>query len=83
MNSYFFGVVEDRNDELRLGRCRVRVLGVHNSDKAELPTADLPWAIPVQPITSAGVSGIGFAPVGPVEGTWVVCVFTENDMQTS
>ena len=69
---WFVGVVENRNDPLRAGRCQVRIFGDHTSDKEQLPTADLPWAIPMLPITSASISGKGQSPVGPVEGTWVV-----------
>jgi hypothetical protein len=35
----------------------------------------------MQPITSAGTSGIGSAPLGPVEGTWVLIVFMDPDQQ--
>ncbi|MDP6845886.1 MAG: hypothetical protein QF460_02955, partial [Candidatus Nanoarchaeia archaeon] len=66
------GVVEDRKDPLMLGRCRVRILGWHTSNKSELPTNLLPWAQVVMPITSASQTGVGEAPVGPVEGTWVM-----------
>lgn len=78
---FHFGVVEDREDPLKLGRCRVRVIGKHTASKIDLPTQDLPWAMPMTPITSASVSGIGDAPVGPVEGTWVVIFFKDEDMQ--
>lgn len=69
---WFVGVVEDRNDDLKSGRCKVRIFGDHPSNKEDLPTADLPWAVPMQPITSAAISGKGTTPLGPVEGTWVV-----------
>lgn len=80
-NGFFWwvGVVEDRNDPMFLGRCKVRVVGYHTSDKAELPTYDLPWAYPLQPITSAAMSGIGHTPVGPVEGTWVTGYFRDGE----
>jgi len=82
MNSpLYFGVVEDRNDPLMLGRCRVRILGVHTDNLSDLPTKDLPWATPIQPITSAAVSGVGHSPMGPVEGSWVVIVFIDDAMQ--
>ena len=74
----YTGVVENRADPLHLGRCQVRIVGLHTDDKTLLPTEDLPWATPLQPITSAGVSGIGSAPVGPVEGTWVGIVFRDE-----
>ena len=79
---FYFGVVEDaRNDSLMLGRCRVRVVGVHTENKRDLPTDMLPWALPLQPITSAGISGIGTAPVGVVEGAWVMVTFIDSAFQ--
>jgi len=80
-NGGFFwwtGVVEDRQDPLQLGRCRVRIVGYHDSDKTNLPTDDLPWASMVQPITSAAMTGIGTTPLGPVEGTWVLGFFADG-----
>jgi hypothetical protein len=78
---FHVGVVENRHDPLKLGRCQVRIVGLHTDDRTALPTKDLPWAYPVQPITSAGVSGIGQAPVGVVEGTWVCIAFRDKDQQ--
>ena len=77
----YTGCVENRQDPLKLGRCQVRVVGLHNYDKTQLKTEDLPWAYPMQPITSAGISGIGHTPLGPVEGTWVVIMFRDDDEQ--
>lgn len=77
----YTGCVENRNDPLKLGRCQVRVVGLHNHDKNQLKTEDLPWAYPMQPLTSAAISGIGHSPVGPVEGTWVVIMFRDDDEQ--
>jgi GH24 family phage-related lysozyme (muramidase) len=82
MTQFYTGVVEDRTtDPLKLGRCKVRIFGLHSENKQQLPTADLPWAIVMQPVTSAAMSGIGFSPVGPVEGSWVVVMFTDEDNQ--
>jgi hypothetical protein len=75
---WFLGVVEDRNDPKTLGRVRVRCLGYHTENLVKLPTKDLPWAHPMNPITSATVSGIGQTPLGVVEGTWVVGFFTDG-----
>ena len=77
----YTGCVENREDPLRLGRCQVRIVGLHTDDKQVLPTADLPWAYPMQPVTSAAINGIGWTPVGPVPGTWVVVVFRDEDLQ--
>ena len=77
----YTGCVENRQDPLKLGRCQVRVVGLHNHDKTQLKTEDLPWAYPMQPVTSAAMSGIGHSPVGPVEGTWVVIMFRDDDEQ--
>jgi len=77
----YTGCVENRQDPLKLGRCQVRVVGLHNSDKTQLKTEDLPWAYPMQPITSAGISGVGHTPLGPVEGSWVVIMFRDEDEQ--
>jgi len=80
--NWWVGVVEDRNDPEELGRCRVRIFGFHTEDKNILPTKDLPWALPLQPITSAAISGKGTAPVGILEGSWVVGWFLDgSDMQ--
>lgn len=75
------GVVENRNDPLKLGRCQVRIMGLHTADKTILPTSELPWALVMQPATSAAMNGIGQAPVGLVPGTWVVVLFQDEEQQ--
>lgn len=75
---WFFGCVEDRDDPMRLGRVKLRILGYHTDDKEQLPTADLPWAMPIMPANSAGTSGIGWSPTGPVEGTWAWGFFMDG-----
>lgn len=75
----FFGVVEDRKDPLTLGRCKVRIFGVHPEDKTLVSTDQLPWAYPVLPITgSPATLGIGHSPVGPTVGTHVVGFFADG-----
>jgi hypothetical protein len=78
---FYTGVVENRQDPLFLGRCQVRVVGLHTEDKNELPTAALPWAYPMGPITSASMNGIGNTPLGPVEGSWVMIIFRDVEKQ--
>ena len=77
--NWFVGVVEDRSDPKSLGRLRVRCLGYHTEDLVKLPTADLPWAHVMNPITSATVSGLGQSPLGAVEGSWVVGFFQDGE----
>ena len=82
MNTKFYtGVVENREDPLKLGRCQVRIVGLHSENKINMPTKHLPWAIPIQPVISASMNGIGWSPVGPVNGTWVLIGFTDADEQ--
>lgn len=76
---FFYGVVENVNDPLKLGRVQVRLHGLHtdklieDDDNGEgIPTENLPWAIPLQGITSGAVSGIGQSPTGIVNSSWVV-----------
>lgn len=79
MNNIYFGVIEDRTtDNLKLGRCKVRIVGIHTDDKVSLPTADLPWAIVMQPTNSAANSGVGYSPTGLVEGTTVMVMFRDE-----
>jgi|688.fasta_scaffold03494_23 predicted chitinase len=75
---WFFGCVEDRDDPMRIGRVKLRILGYHTDDKEQLPTDDLPWAMPIMPANSASTSGIGWSPTGPVEGTWVWGFFMDG-----
>lgn len=75
---HFIGVVEDRNDPDKLGRVKVRVYSVHNSDKSLVPTELLPWAIVLNPVTSASMSGVGRSPTGIVEGSWVFGIFLDE-----
>lgn len=71
--AWFFGVVENRNDPLKLGRCQVRVFTWHTGDKALIPTEDLPWAHPEIPLGKTDVEP-------PVEGTWVRGYFLDVEL---
>jgi len=81
---WFTGVVEDRLDPMKLGRVRVRIAGLHTEVRElglteGIPVEELPWAHPMQPLTSAAMNGIGTTPLGPVEGTWVVGFFRDGE----
>ena len=73
------GIVEDRNDPAYMGRYRVRIFGYHTANKEQLPTENLPWSVPMQPVTSAAISGVGSSPTGLVEGSAVVGFFIDGD----
>ena len=75
---WFNGVVEDRQDPQKLGRLRVRCVGIHTDNKDDLPTSDLPWSQLIHPITSSGISGLGSSPGFVVEGTWVFGYFRDG-----
>jgi hypothetical protein len=77
--NWWTGVVEDRDDPEKLGRCRVRIFGWHTEDTKLLPTNELAWALPMQSVTSAAASGVGSTPIGIVTGSWVVGFFLDGD----
>jgi len=76
-----FYVAEVRNikdDPTKSGRVRVRLYG-HNDDEQNIKDDDLPWALPLQPITSAATDRIGIIPTGLRVGSRVIVTFLEND----
>lgn len=75
---WFFGVVEDRNDPLKMGRVRVRCYYWHTEDKAQVPTDKLPWAQVLTPVQNSAMGDIGETPLGVVEGTWVFGFFMDG-----
>ena len=70
--NWWVGVVESRNDPLKLGRCRVRIFGYHTENKQLIPTADLPWAACLVSPNSTQ----NFSP--PKEGEYVVGFFADG-----
>jgi hypothetical protein len=76
---WWMGVVEDRRDTKKVGRCRVRILGCHTENKQLIPTCELHWAYPYQPLTwNQAMNGLGHSPTGPAEGTWVFGFFKDG-----
>ena len=78
--TWWMGVVEDRDDPLKLGRCRVRCYHWHTDDTALLPTDKLPWAQPMCPLTNGATQDIGETPLGIQVGTWVVGFFMDGKL---
>jgi len=79
MNQFYIAVVEDRNDPLKLGRVRVRVINVHSEDrKSDVPIDSLPWSYVMQP-PNTSTSGAPLSQL--VEGTWVIVMYMDNNLQ--
>ena len=74
---WFTGVVENRNDPAKLGRVQVRCLGYHTEDLIDIPSADLPWAHVMHPVTDPAMQGLGNSPSFLTEGTWVIGFFRD------
>jgi hypothetical protein len=70
--TWFIGIVEDRQDPLKLGRCRVRCVGWHAEDKMQLPTEMLPWAMVTYPINNTNT-------YAPKEGDMVFGFFADGE----
>ena len=70
--TWWIGVVESRQDPLKLGRCRVRCVGWHADDKMRLPTEDLPWAMPSFPVNNSNT-------YTPKEGDMVFGFFVDGE----
>lgn len=81
--TWFAGVVEDREDPMKLGRVRVRVYGQHPYSKVQgdikgIATQELLWMPVAQDITSAAISGVGQSPTGMVTGTHVFGLYLDR-----
>lgn len=72
---WYMGVVEDlMSDPVKIGRAKVRCIGIHTPDKDVLPTHALPWAFPLAPVTQAGM-----LPNYKV-GDWVMGFFLDGEL---
>jgi hypothetical protein len=75
---WFIGVVEDRNDPLKLGRVKVRIYDLHTSNKALMPTDQIPWANIMMPAYSPSFQKVGLSPTGLTVGTTVLGFFMDG-----
>jgi len=66
--TWFTGIIKDIDDKENLNRVKVQALGFYADD---IPTADLPWATVMMPVTAASLQGNGGNHHLEV-GTWVV-----------
>ena len=69
---WWVGVVEDRKDPLKLGRCKVRIVGWHSADKMSLPTEKLPFAQAMLPLNNPH-------PYAPKESDMVMGFFLDGE----
>ena len=69
---WWTGIVENRNDPLKMGQCQVRCVGWDADNKMYLPTEDLPWAKPLLPVNGTEV-------YAPKEGDMVIGFFIDGE----
>ena len=78
------GVVEDRNDPEKLGRCKIRVIGIHDilntkNQQEGILTKELPWAEAAMGLLEGSISGFGLWSV-PLQGSHVFLFFENGNM---
>lgn len=78
--NWWVGEVINVNDPHQSGRVQIRVYGRHDN-KTAIPDEALPWALPIQPVTSAAHGRIGTAPVGLVKGSRVLGYWADEYFQ--
>lgn len=71
---WWVGVIESLDDPLKIGRAKVRIIGWHTPDEKQLSTNDLPWGVPVVPVTQAGAVP-NYRP-----GDWVIGFFLDGPL---
>jgi hypothetical protein len=50
---WWLGTIESRMDPLNVGRCQVRIKGLHDNTKTKVSTESLPWAQPLYPTNNS------------------------------
>ena len=84
-NGIYRGVIEDNNDPEQLGRCKIRIWGIHDELKSSeqkegIPTDILPWGEPCLGLIEGSVSGHGMFSV-PLKGSHVFCFFENGNWE--
>lgn len=76
------GTVDDDKNNKGGYRYKVRIVGNHPGDKKILPTAALPWATVMMPVTSPFMPGnIAGSGCQLIEGCWVTGFYVDADKQ--
>lgn len=71
---WWIGTIENRMDPLNVGRCQVRIKGLHDYRKTIVPTESLPWAQPLFPVNNSFST-----PSTLKEGDMVMGFFMDGD----
>jgi len=84
LNGIYRGVIEDNVDPDKMGRCKIRIFGIHTPKKTKtltegIPTDELPWADPVMGLFEGSVSGFGAWTV-PLQGSHVYIFFESGNI---
>ena len=75
----YIAEVRDIKDPLYSGRVKVRLYGL-NDNEQDVKDENLPWAMPIQDITSPATGKAGKAPVGLVVGSRVIVTYLSSDV---
>lgn len=78
--SWWIAKVVNVKDPDQSGRVQIRIFGKHD-DSTNIPDKDLPWAMPLQPVTSPAIGKLGTAPLGLVKDSKVVGFWADSDQQ--
>ena len=82
IENWFTAIVVSIADPLNAGRVQIRCYEYHEVDtNSQLKDADLPWAMPIMPLTSANAGGVGTSATGLLVGSWVLGFFRDTDLQ--
>ena len=69
--TWWVGVVENIEDPLKIGRCKIRIFGWHTDNLQLLPTKELPWASAAQATNGSGSFSV------PTPGDYVTGYFAD------
>ena len=84
LNGIYRGVIEDNKDPEKMGRCKIRVFGIHTPSTSKddldgIPTDELPWSEPALGLFEGSVSGYGGWTI-PLQGSHVFLFFENGHM---
>lgn len=75
-----YAEVRNIMDPWESGRVQLRIYGHHDNEE-KVKDDDLPWALPIQDITSAATERVGTSPTGLLVGSRVLITYAEDDVE--